>query len=90
VTRKVFRAVTQLFESAQGLPENQYVDLAMFEHETKHLFAADLTAIEFKFDVPNSGCIYPLGFLGIPLVVVRGRLGEIKVLKMHGTIAGLC
>jgi len=90
VISKVFRAVPQLIESAQFLPDSYYIDLAMFEHETKHLFAADRIAIGFRFDVPNSGCVYPLGFLGIPLVIVRGRSGEIKVLEMYGKIAGLC
>lgn len=76
-----FDSVLQPIESAKGLPNSCYTDPAMFEQETKCLFAADWAAIGFGFDVPKPGCVYPVSFLGIPLVMVRGRSGEIKVFE---------
>ena len=76
-----FDSVLQPIECAKGLPNSCYTDPAMFEQETKCLFAADWAAIGFGFDVPKPGCVYPVSFLGIPLVMVRGRSGEIKVFE---------
>ena len=76
-----FNAVLQPIESARGLPNSCYTDPAMFEKETKRLFAADWAAIGFGMDVPKPGYVFPVSFLGIPLVMVRGRSGEIKVFE---------
>ena len=60
-----FNAVLQPIESAQGLPNSCYTDPAMFEEETKRLFAADWAAIGFGL-MFRPGCVYPISF-GIPL-----------------------
>ena len=47
----------------------------------KQIFASAWTAIDFGFDVPVSGYVSLVNFLGIPLVVVRSRSGEIKMFE---------
>ena len=74
-----FNAVLRPIESAQGLPKSCYTDPAMFEQETKRISAADWAATGFGIDLLKPACVYPVSFLGIPLVIVRGRSGEIKV-----------
>ena len=76
-----FVSVLQPIENAQGLPNSCYTDPVMFQIEKKHIFASDWAAIGFGFDVPVPGCVCPVNFLGIPLVVVRGRSGKIKVFE---------
>ena len=76
-----FVPVLQPIESAQGLPNSCYTDPVMFQIEKKQIFASDWAAIGFGFDVPVPGCVCPINFLGIPLVVVRDRSGKIKVFE---------
>tara|TARA_B100001121_G_scaffold124319_1_gene109032 strand:- start:1526 stop:1867 length:342 start_codon:yes stop_codon:yes gene_type:complete len=76
-----FNAVLQPIESARGLPKSCYTDPATFEKETKRIFAANWAAIGFGIDVPKPGCVNPVSFLVIPLVVVCGRSGKIKVFE---------
>jgi len=76
-----FETILKPIEVAQGLPNACYTDPAMFSHEADRLFAKDWAAVGFGFDVPTPGCVYPVTFLGIPLVMVRTRTGEIKVFE---------
>ena len=76
-----FGSVLQPIETARGLPNSCYTDPVMFQIEKKQIFASDWTAICFGFDVPFPGCVYPVNFLGIPLVVARDRSGKIKVFE---------
>ena len=76
-----FDTVLKPIETAQGLPNACYTDPAMFSHESARLFTSDWAAIGFGFDAPQPGCVYPVTFLGIPLVMVRDRSGEIKVFE---------
>lgn len=76
-----FDTVLKPIETAQGLPNACYTDPAMFSHEAARLFTTDWAAIGFGFDAPQPGCVYPVNFLGIPLVMVRDRSGQIKVFE---------
>lgn len=73
--------VLQPIETAQGLPNACYTDPSMYRHEINRLLADDWTAIGFGFDVHKPGCVYPINFLDIPLVMVRTQSGEIKVFE---------
>ena len=70
-----FVSVLQPVENARSLPNSCYTQPGMFQIETKQIFASDCTAIGFVFGVPVPGCVCPVNFLGIPLIVGRGRSG---------------
>ncbi len=73
--------VLEPVNSARGLPNAFYTDPALHEEEKKRLFAKGWPAIGFGKDVPEPGDAKPVSFLGIPLLLVRGRDGTLRVFQ---------
>lgn len=71
--------VLEPIETASGLPNACYVEPAFFEREQACLFARQWAAIGFASDVPDSGCVWPVSFIGRPLLMLRDKKGEIRV-----------
>lgn len=71
--------VNQPTESASGLPNHAYTDAAFFELERETLFANTWTCIGQACTVLNAGDVRPIGFLGVPLLMVRSPSGAVRV-----------
>jgi len=72
-------AVARPTEAARGLPNACYVDDAYFALERERLFARGWTCIGVGADVPRAGDRRPVDLVGWPLLMVRGREGDIRV-----------
>jgi choline monooxygenase len=72
-------AVSRPIETARGLPNACYVSDAYFAAERERLFARAWTCIGVGADVPAAGDMRPVDLAGWPLLMVRGRDGQIRV-----------
>jgi len=68
-------------ETANGLPNVCYTDNAMYQHEQDTLFRNNWTAIGFGKDLPQPGCVKPITFAGLPMLMVRNQAGKINVFQ---------
>jgi len=66
---------------AKGLPNEHYVDPAVFAEERRSVLFANWSGIGFGKDVPEAGDARPVEFLGMPLLIVRDRDGSIGVFQ---------
>ncbi|MEM8749873.1 MAG: aromatic ring-hydroxylating dioxygenase subunit alpha [Pseudomonadota bacterium] len=73
--------VLQPVSKARGLPNAFYVDAAAFDAERDAVFFRNWAAIGFAKDVPGEGDARPLSFLGMPLLLVRGRDNIVRVFQ---------
>ena len=71
----VLKSVSQ----ARGLPNEHYVDPAIFEEERRSVLFANWAGIGFGKDIPESGDAKPVDFLGMPLLLVRDEDGAVNV-----------
>ena len=71
--------VNEPTESATGLPNQAYTDPAFFELEREQLFAKTWTCIGQACTIPKPGDARPIGFLGMPLLMIRNMQGEVRV-----------
>ncbi|MDD9910254.1 MAG: aromatic ring-hydroxylating dioxygenase subunit alpha [Ahrensia sp.] len=67
--------------TAKGLPNSHYVDSATFDVEREALFFKNWAAVGFGKDVPEEADALPVEFLGLPLLMVRGRDGKVRVFQ---------
>ncbi len=74
-------AVLQDIEQARGLPNTHYISPEMYALEREHIFFKSWSALAFEADVKNSGDAFPVDFLGVPLLVVRERKGQVNVFQ---------
>ena len=58
---------------ACGLPNSHYIDETVFNREKDSLLFDNWAGIGFEKDVPNKGDVYPVYFLGMPLLLVRDQ-----------------
>ncbi len=66
---------------ATGLPNNFYVDQQTFDLERKAVFFDNWAAIGFGKDVSEEADAKPVTFLGMPLLLVRGKDGVVRVFQ---------
>ena len=66
---------------AKGLPNRHYIDQQTFEVEKRHVLFSNWSAIGFGKDIPEHGDANPVDFLGMPLVAVRDKEGNINVFQ---------
>lgn len=66
-------------EAACGLPNQHYTSPAHHDAEKSAVFHASWTAVGFAKDIAENGYAKPVHMLGQPLVIVRGRDGELRV-----------
>ncbi|WP_223274701.1 aromatic ring-hydroxylating dioxygenase subunit alpha [Tateyamaria sp. syn59] len=72
-------AVRQPIASARGLPNAHYTDPAVFDEERSALLMAGWSGLAVASDVPEPGDAVPLTFLGMPLLLLRDRAGQVRV-----------
>ncbi|MBT0957654.1 aromatic ring-hydroxylating dioxygenase subunit alpha [Alphaproteobacteria bacterium KMM 3653] len=66
---------------AKGLPNAHYTSAEVFEEEKQALLFANWAGIGFAKDVPEPGDAKPITFLGMPLLLLRDRAGEVRVFQ---------
>ncbi len=73
--------VLQDIENARGLPNAHYTDAAVWEEERQALWFSTWAGIGVGADIPEPGDAKPVDFLGVPLFMLRGRDGQIRVFQ---------
>ncbi len=73
--------VMQPVATARGLPNAFYTDAAVHEQEKQLVFHKNWTCIGFGKDVTEPGFAKPVNHLGMPLVMVRGQDGMLRVFQ---------
>jgi len=68
-------------ESARGLPNEHYINDAVFEEEKQAILFNNWSAIGCGKDIPEPGDAKPINFVGIPLLMVRDSEGNISVFQ---------
>jgi len=67
--------------TANGLPNEHYIDPAIFDEEKRSVLFANWSGIGFGKDIPEAGDAKPVDFLGMPILLVRDRDGSIGVFQ---------
>lgn len=73
--------VLQPVSKATGLPNEYYTDQHTFEAEREAVFFRNWSAIGFAKDVPEIADARPMTFLGMPLLLVRGKDDVVRVFQ---------
>jgi len=79
--RTDLRNVRRPIEQANGLPNPHYIDPAVFAEERQAVLFDNWAGLAVTADVPAIGDAVPLSFLGMPLLIVRDRQGEVRVFQ---------
>ena len=66
---------------ANGLPNAHYIDPAVFAEEREALLFSQWAGLAVAADVPENGDAKPITFLGMPLLLLRGRDGAVRVFQ---------
>lgn len=66
---------------AQGLPNAHYIDPTVNEEEKHAVLFSSWAGLAVAADVPEVGDAKPLTFLGIPLLLIRGKDGIVRVFE---------
>ncbi|QMU59746.1 MAG: Rieske 2Fe-2S domain-containing protein [Boseongicola sp.] len=74
-------AVFQPVDIANGLPNAHYTSSEMYEAEKGPIWFSTWAGIGVVADVPEAGDARPIDFLGVPLFMLRGRDGEVRVFQ---------
>ncbi len=74
-------AVMQPLSTAKGLPNAHYTSANVYAEERKALWFSNWAGIGVGADAPEPGDARPVDFLGVPLFVLRGRDGVIRVFQ---------
>ncbi|WMP19427.1 aromatic ring-hydroxylating oxygenase subunit alpha [Thiothrix lacustris] len=64
---------------ARTLPRQAFTSEAFFALEQERIFNTQWLALCFAQQLPQPGCLLPLEFAGIPLLVVHGDDGKLRV-----------
>ncbi|MEO0391057.1 MAG: aromatic ring-hydroxylating dioxygenase subunit alpha [Pseudomonadota bacterium] len=71
--------VRRPINAANGLPNAHYTDPATFEEEKHAVLFAGWSGLTVAASVPEVGDAVPLTFLGVPLLVLRDKAGDVRV-----------
>ena len=66
---------------AHGLSNEHYINEGTFHEERDALLYAGWAGLAVAADVPNPGDAKPIEFLGMPLLLLRGRDGVVRVFQ---------
>jgi len=65
--------------NATGLPNHAYTSEEFFELERQQIFSTTWTCVGNACSIPNTGDVRPVHFLGVPLLMVRGKDNALRV-----------
>ena len=74
-------SVRRPIDAANGLPNAHYTDADVFKSESKAVLHASWAGLAVGADVPENGDAKPLEFLGIPLLLLRDKDGDVRVFQ---------
>lgn len=74
-------AVRRPIEQAHGLPNAHYIDREVFDEERQAVLFDNWAGLGVTADVPDVGDAVPITFLGMPLLMVHGKQGEVRVFQ---------
>ncbi|MDX8352190.1 aromatic ring-hydroxylating dioxygenase subunit alpha [Cognatiyoonia sp. IB215182] len=74
-------AVRRPIETANGLQNAHYTDPDMFKREKHAVLMTSWAGLAVTDDVPEIGDAKPVEFLGIPLLLIRDRTGQVRVFQ---------
>ena len=74
-------AVRRPVETANGLPNAHYTDPDTFRTEADAVLKATWAGLAVAADVPEPGDAVPMEFLGIPLLLIRDKAGDVRVFQ---------
>ena len=74
-------AVRQPIDRANGLPNAHYIDPAVFAEERDALLFSQWSGLAVAADVPKAGDAKPIDFLGMPLLLLRGKDNVVRVFQ---------
>ena len=74
-------SVLRPIEQANGLPNAHYTDPALFNEEAEAVLKANWSGLAVAADVPKAGDAKPLNFLGMPLLLIRDKAGQVRVFE---------
>lgn len=66
---------------AHGLPNAHYIDPAVFEEEGRALLLSQWAGLAVAAEVPEPGDAKPIEFLGMPLLLLRDKDGDVRVFQ---------
>jgi len=72
-------ATLKPISQARGLPNEHYINDAVFEEEKRVVLFDNWAGIGIGSDVPNVGDVFPVEFAGMPLLVVRETEKKVSV-----------
>ncbi|MFV2052629.1 aromatic ring-hydroxylating oxygenase subunit alpha [Aliiroseovarius sp. YM-037] len=73
--------VHQPIDRASGLPNAHYVDPEIFAEEREALLFETWAGLAAGADVPEPGDAKPVDFLGVPILLMRGKDGVVRVFQ---------
>ena len=68
-------------DAANGLPNAHYIDASVFAEERQALLYRQWAGLAVAADVPEPGDAIPLEFLGMPLLLLRDKDGDVRVFQ---------
>ncbi len=74
-------AVRQPISQAHGLPNAHYTDPKVFAEENEAVLIRQWAGLAVGADVPEPGDAVPMMFLGMPLLLVRDKSGQVRVFQ---------
>ncbi|RBI77256.1 aromatic ring-hydroxylating dioxygenase subunit alpha [Roseovarius sp. TE539] len=74
-------SVRRSVEKANGLPNAHYIDPEVFEEEKHALLFSQWAGLAVAADVPEPGDARPIEFLGMPLLLIRDKDGQVRVFQ---------
>ncbi len=66
---------------ATGLPNAHYIDTQVFNQEREAVLFATWAGVGFAKDIPEPGDARPFDFLGMPLLMMRDKKGQLGVFQ---------
>ncbi len=79
--RPLLERVRRPLGDANGLPNPLYADATAFAAESARLLHGGWACVGIGADVPNPGDVAPIDFLGVPLLLVRDRAGDLRLFQ---------
>lgn len=79
VFRETLQFVLNPINEARGMPNESYADPRFFPIERDRVMGRTWACIAFASDMPGNGYAKPVVFMGLPLVILRNKQGEVNV-----------
>ncbi len=73
--------VNRPIAQANGLPNAHYIDQQVFAEECDAVLFANWAGLAVGADVPEPGDAKPITFLGLPLLLIRDKDGQVRVFQ---------